>query len=267
MLLAASLLFSALVQPAAQDDIVIEGVPLVEEDLRGDIRAITDVEDGQIARFPFSVCPLVLGLNEEFDFIVEGQLRELAVDADISLGDPGCDANLFLIFSDDPVVTIDALRRVKRFLFQSLDPGDLRRLRSGEGPVYSWRLTQVGGNISRLNNGANSRIRTEVQLDIVASFVIVDRSAIEGASLRQLAHYGALMGLAPVRSGQSETLDHPSILTLFEDRDAERAPLRSASEVDRAYLRALYSGSNARSARAKARQMTQMIRRELAEDN
>ena len=78
--------------------------------------------------------------------------------------------------------------------------------------------------------------------DTLAAYVVLSAREVSGLTLRQVADYAAMSGLASVRTNTALTLPHPSILTMIADHASGHVPQDEATHFDLAFLRALYSG-------------------------
>lgn len=242
--------------PASGRDIVVTGIPddVTTGEVRRQARDIAQpagsILEVPLARFEDRLCPGVMGLEDEFAFAFNARLRANAEMLGIRLMDDDCRPNFVVLFSNDG----------EQFFRNLIDerPQEFRFLHSGEisdilepGPVHVWTnvepRTLTGMPIARVRDltspprmgvwAAHTRIYTTTRNDIVSVMIAFDREDVGGMSLRQLADYATMRGLAQTRP-PSDAQGIDSILTLF-DSDT---PPQGLTEFDQAYLRSLYDG-------------------------
>ncbi|MEL1249072.1 hypothetical protein [Aurantiacibacter gilvus] len=203
--------------------------------------------DSPLARFEDRLCPGVVGLSGEFAYSFNARLRANAEELGIRLLDDDCEPNFVVAFVDDGEAMFRRMMRDEPQNFQYLNSGEKNDILE-PGPVHVWTSVQprtlTGMPIAQVRDlmnpprmgvhAAHTRIYTATRNDIVSVMLSFDRDAVQGMSLRQLADYATIRGLAQTRPPEDPVMD--SILTLF---DAESPPL-GLTEFDRAYLRSLY---------------------------
>jgi hypothetical protein len=138
-------------------------------------------------------------------------------------------------------------------MFESLGARERRELLAHEGPVHVLpqirTRTRDGMVVPQRQNltdipqaemwMAHSRIYTPTRRDITSVLVLIDRDAIEGMNVSQLADYVAMRAFAvehPERRGAAGG----SILDLFDVAEAERPD--GLTPTDIAFLSELYEG-------------------------
>ncbi len=243
------------VDSPAGTDIVVSGT-IGEVPVSQIQRQARDIAIGQghlletpLARFEDRLCPGVVGLEDDFAFALNARIRANAEMLGIRLLDGDCRPNFVIVFAEDG-------EAIFRQLIED-NPENFRYLNSGEisdilepGPVHVWAnvepRTLTGMPIARVRDltappstgsfGAHTRIYTTMRNDISSVMMTMDRAAVRGYSLRQLADYATMRGLAQTRIPDATVMD--SILTLF---DQENPPV-GLTEFDQAYLRSLYDG-------------------------
>ena len=202
-----------------------------------------------LARFEDRLCPGVVGLSGEFAFSFNARLRANAQELGIRLLDDDCEPNFVVVFTEDGEAMFRSMMQSEPQNFQYLDSGQRNDILE-PGPVHVWTSVQprtlTGMPIAQVRDlfnppqmnvaGAHTRIYTTTRRDITSVMLTFDTAAVQGMSLRQLADYATIRGLAQTRPPADPVMD--TILTLF---DAEAPPL-GLTEFDRAYLRSLYDG-------------------------
>lgn len=205
-----------------------------------------------LARFEDPVCPGVIGLQVDYAVAVVAKIRQNSEGLGLRTApDEGCKPNLIVAFLNDGQDYLQRLHEERAYLFESLDRSELRELLAITGPARAWVTTETrtrdGLQVGRRENlvqipeagmwSAHSKIYVPTRQDITASMVLIDRSAIEGLSIDQLADYATLYGLADfVPEATAET---PTIQRLF-DEGQDTAP-EGLTNYDLAYLERLYS--------------------------
>jgi len=218
-------------------------------------RAITHATSGlksvPLALVQDPLCPGVMGMKEAGALPLIDRIRANARALDVPLAaEDDCNPNLVIVIADGEQLGVAGLQRKSPHLFASLTLHERQELAADPGPVHAWNLTemrtrdgmQMGGRQGLVNPPvvsmwmAHSKIYIPVRTDIIASFILLERDAVQGKTLVQLADYVTMRGLAQTRPPEAATaLD--TILALF-DGDGPRPAEMTA--FDRAYLGALY---------------------------
>jgi len=190
-----------------------------------------------------------LGLSSETDLLFSQDLpwrqRAAAFKAEFPQFE-----NLLVAVIDDPHGYVESLHQRRPYLFEELGQGERKALFDSPGPVHTWTRMQVkslGGipveerrNLTDLPQAAvmsaHSLIYVPVRRDITSVMILIDRKAVQGMTVAQLAAYATMRGLS---GDQAEQLEAPgeTILSLF-DAAAKPAEL---SRSDRIFLKTLYS--------------------------
>ena len=268
----AVLLCAAQAQAQAQDDeqsIIVEGNREKPPSVTQSVRAITEAESGNLARFEVDVCPAVAGLPANFALTVVELMRDAVRDADVDLAPENCAPNLTLIVTDDGRALIAGMAKANARLFERLTAQEMSKLRENPGPVWSWHNTQTkradGGPVSEgevgraviVRGAVMSRLSSPVRKEINGGFVVLDLDSIDGFTLKQIAEFAVMRGLAQTRDGQSGKFGFESILNLFVDGK----PTEGLTSFDREYLSSIYRGGNGFTYAQKTRQVAQDVAR------
>jgi hypothetical protein len=207
--------------------------------------------DVPLARFADPLCPGVFGVEQTQAEAIVGLIRQSAAELGLRLADPQtCEPNLLLGVMGDPQGYFEGLRKRKPYLFEDLGQGERRALFAVPGPVHTWTRVQersLGGipidqrrNLTDLPQaavmGAHSLIYVPVRRDITSAMVLIDKKAVQGMSVAQLADYATMSGLS---GDQAERLEAPgeSILGVFGEGSKPAGLTRS----DKIFLQTLYS--------------------------
>lgn len=254
------------VPPAADDveSITITGQrPSVVRRLMLDfVMEIGDPEGGGMgrgyARWRESVC---VGVHNLSDTTVAQYLADrissIAAELGLEPGEPGCTPNLNVIFSTDGRAMAARLAEESPMTFrpyggeggttQGLDA--LEAFKSSDEPIRWWQVTMIVDELGYaaidtssgmygpplVRSPGPSLIKAAVSDAIWGSYVIVDAARLKGAQLPQLADYLAMVSLAQIDPNALPSSD--SILNLF----TASSPASGLTDMDRAYLHALYS--------------------------
>ena len=239
----------------ATGDIVVTGTQetVTVSQVQRQARDIAVVDGGvleaPLARFEDRLCPGVVGLEEDFAFALNARIRVNAERLGIRLLDDDCRPNFVVVFTEDGEAVFRQLMEESPQYFRFLDTGQKNDILE-PGPVHVWYnvepRTLTGMPIAQVRNlaappstgsfGAHTRIYTTTRRDIASVMITFDRDAVGGMSLRQLADYATMRGLAQTRAPRGTAMD--SILSLFEGE----SPPVALTEFDEAYLRSLYDG-------------------------
>jgi hypothetical protein len=194
-----------------------------------------------------------------------------AAQAGIRLAGDGCDPNIVVIFVDDGKAELTALAKRRPLLFGDSQPSEIRAILNEPGPVHVWTASEIRSRDGdRLDYGGSgpptlkvpiaTRIGLPVRRDMLSTVMLIDRKAVLGRSLKQIADYAAMRTLAMVRPKGASGGD--TILTLFDPDTA--TPPAGMTGFDTGYLKALYAGSGTQRGPAKVGMIARSIIREGA---
>ena len=246
----------------AGEGIVGDGRPL-DEAVRDYVGAVAGPARGRgLAQWRSELCLGVANLPAQYAQAMIDRVADIATELKIPIGEPGCEANALVIFTEDGAGLARALieedRRTFRVGASGLDLGSsaLERFRDTTAPVRWWQVSvpvdsetgQVAvrlpgasdsngePSVPQINVFAASRLVSQIRDDLNRTIVIVDVDDISAVSFEQLSDYVAMVTLAQV-DPEGSTAGFTSILGVFEDPTVTA----SLSDWDWAYLRALYS--------------------------
>lgn len=265
--------------PQSSDDIVVEGVRQQRERVRQFIKALDDVPNfGQIGKFHAPVCPAVMGLPEAQNRMIAERMKRVAQTAGMRTGDSACVPNVFLIASVDKGATIEALYQSYPAYFRDMRARDVRKLAASKEPSVAWQtkgLLSADGTVLKkapldgpyVNEGTNSgsRVRAGTMPQFVASMVMVERSALTGLTVTQVADFAAMRAYADTDPHRAAGSGAPTILTILDKASDQMVPV-TLTHWDLGYLKSLYATSNAYYASYQRGDMEQELVKELAKD-
>ena len=265
------------VQPS--QDIIVEGVRRQQrrEQVRQFIRSLSDVPNfGQIGKFHAPVCPAVMGLPDAQSRMVVERMKRIARAAGIRIGDASCSPNVFVIASVDKGATVDALYRSFPAYFGEMRGTEVRALALSKAPSVAWQVkgllsadgTQLkkaplGGPYYNEGTNSGSRVRAGTMPQFVSSIVMIERQALTGLTVTQVADFAAMRAFADTDPARAATAQAPTILTILDKADNQMVPL-SLTHWDLGYLKSLYATSNAYYASYQRGEMEQVVEREVA---
>jgi hypothetical protein len=214
--------------------------------------ALAQSDEEPLARFEDDICPGVVGLKYEAATQMVDRIRANAAQFGRSLAPEGtCTANVVVAFVDDGLAFARRMQHENGWLFSELSLADRAAALSDTGPARALvrvrARTRDGMPIPRRESlmdlpqtymaMAHSKIYTATRNDILYSLVLIDRDAIEGMSVDQLADYATYRSLTRTLPQTPDTRAD-SILSLF---DGGQRPA-GLTEFDRIYLTELYDG-------------------------
>lgn len=252
-------------------DITVTGRPTAEavRDFVGRIAA--PVRGRGLAQWNMRVCPGVVNLSRDASQAIIDRITTVAAGLDIPTGDPGCAANLVIIFTTDGPGVAQALVASEPDVFApnvtgvDRGPAALDRFQQSDAPVRWWSLSlpvdsetglravRVPGQFSgRTPNTASttgshfdygpqiaiqspSRVDSQIVDALFKTIVIVDMDTLGQVDTIQLGDYLAFVSLAQI-DPRAETTTFDTVLNLFDG--GGQAGL---TDWDRSYLQALYA--------------------------
>jgi hypothetical protein len=205
-----------------------------------------------LALFQDPVGPGVVGLRVDAAEALVGRIRQNLFELGRRLAPEGdCKPNLVVGILKDGGQFVERMRDDNAWLFAEMSRDDADALLSDPGPARAFlrvrTRTRDGMVVPRRESMtdlpeaamwmAHSKIYTATRNDILSALVLIDKSAVSGLTVTQLADYATFRALArtlPDRVDQRQD----SILALFEG--GEKAAM--LTEFDRVYLTSLYEG-------------------------
>jgi hypothetical protein len=245
-----------------------------------------------VARWRDPVCPLVSGLpGPNGDFIL-GRVSDAARAAGAPLAGEKCRPNLYILVTNQPKELLREMdKRNRIFTFGDAAPTLIDAFIESPRAVRVWyhttektpegtplaafsfpsiEATAGPGGSSLIDNTSTgstgimtnpwsqaTHLSYNVVWDIYRAFVIVDTTALKGASRGQIADYVSLIALAELKTATVPG-DAPTILTLFND--APLAAPAAMSSWDQSFLKALYTVEQ------KSKMQRDLIAREMVRE-
>jgi hypothetical protein len=215
--------------------------------------ALADTSEGPLARFEDPLCPGVVGLQIEAAEEMVGRIRARAAEFGRALAPEGtCEANMVVAVVEDGLAFARRMQDENGWLFAELSQSDRAAALNAPGPARAILRVRArsrdGMPIPRRENlvdlpqteqwMAHSKIYTATRNDILYSLILIDRAAVRGLNVAQLADYALYRSLTRTLPQTPDTRAD-SILALFDGGAARPAGL---TDFDRAYLTELYDG-------------------------
>ena len=203
--------------------------------------------------------------------LIKARIESVAQEVGLPAASPKCVANVEVVFSDQPQLTMDIVAKRRDFLLGYFHNHKRRQLKTVSRPIQSWYVTSTLGqgtgtvamtfsafsgfanfrmeevddpDLPPPNGCADSRIAaTCLQSRFRNVFILADTKALDGKEVGLIADYMALLALAQPRS-----LDGCNALSSVVDAFATspcagRAPPDGLTPADAAYLTALYQAN------------------------
>lgn len=233
-----------------------------------------------LARWADPVCLTFAGLTtDQARFFGEAATRiGKLVDVTVRTG-AKCDQPVIVIFTDESERLLKRLPNARPWLLSAWTRHRRRTLAASAAPVRWLSRAALRGARGELPGGFYvptlaggtgrssaaiqspypSRISAASRSDRQTMIILVDTTRLQGATIRALAEYLAMIILADPDARQPPP--SPSILQLFDGAEASRSD--TLTDWDRVYLTALYSSSPARSAVQQEREIASRMAREL----
>lgn len=206
-----------------------------------------------LARWNVPVCVATAGLTAaEADFVGK-RVAQIAIDADVPLGGPGCAPNFVVIVTSEPEKLLKAWWSEEHRLFtRERGVGGVNRFIETDQPVRVWHnacnappgipdYVFSSGEHCGAQGVTGSRLTWGAVRAIYTVIVAVDLTKIEGLTFGQVADYVAIVGLAKIRPSP-DLGEVPTILGLFATR--ETAWPKGMTEWDRSFLKAVYAATD-----------------------
>lgn len=215
------------------------------------VGSISSSVEGQLSRFTGPVCPVVIGLPDEYANVVAKRISLVAEEAGADAPKGRCSPNIVVLIAHDADALVKDMRKSLPGLFNGVRDTDMARALR-DGPVHVWSTIETQNEDGRVAGGGStdkaastaptlqvrsvSLINASVQQAVMQSVVVLDSQALIDKSLTQIADYVAMRTLAGARPPK-QGVEADTILTLF-DPGAVAPPQLTA--VDRSFVTGIY---------------------------
>ncbi|MCT8000470.1 hypothetical protein NZL82_01105 [Sphingomonas sanguinis] len=226
--------------------------------------------DEPLARMTEPLCVAASGLSAKAGAPIADRILGHAERLGIRLGGEKCSPNVLLLIVENGASQVAWLADHRPSAFGNMSAHDVGELVRDKGPVHSWSLTaitsrdgdplvQIGGGLPTLRIPTASRISLSTKSHIAAAILLIDRAAVEGKTINQIADYATMRLLAEVRPRKAEGVS--TILSLF---DPDGGAPEALTPFDWGYLRGLYSGQGDRAPAFQYAAMARFVEQDLA---
>lgn len=242
------------------DDVIVEGGRLrglsVQDQATAFVGEVAAPASRRgLARWNGRVCVGVVNVRNDMAQALADHVSRMAVEVGLSPGDPGCDPNVVIIFTNDAkgiaMALVERNRQAFRLGVDGLDRGNaaLRAFETSDHPVRWWhvsmpingvtgeRAIRMPGDQDPIYVPGEGRVNAGRPISdaITKAIVIVDVNQVAGTSLPLLGDYLGLVSLSQV-DPDGDTRRFDTILNLFDNPDASKG----LSSWDQSYLASLY---------------------------
>jgi hypothetical protein len=233
--------------------IVVTGQKESRKAIQDFVGALTKIPSyEQLGRFEHSVCPAVYGLARPQAEAIASRIRLVAKTIGVVVGGDHCAPNLLLVATSDKQAFLEALRQHRADDFGIAD-SQIRALEKQPGPAAAWQVQGppmgadgrdlevdpgTGQIVNRTIEGG-SRITVPVHPQFDGAVVVVERKALPGLTVTQLADYAAIRALTGADPARLAASGAPTILHVLEVPMGGSAPV-TMTEWDFAFLRSYY---------------------------
>lgn len=241
------------VQPGVGDEIVVEGTPQDRKTSLDQARELTrpSRRGRPLERFDLPLCPMVWGFDDDTAAVIIERLKSNAREIGLSATDDECKKNIFIGIVEDVGSETERLVKENKWAFGNLFEYQRDRVINEAGPTRAWhvsvpgdrdgvRYPDFGGAIPITASRSASRLTANSTRLIEASVVLIERSAIVGKTLRQVADFATMRALVPVNEVDPE--DDPDLDTILSLFTSAYGPA-GLTDFDKAYLGAYYAGN------------------------
>jgi hypothetical protein len=273
--------------PASEADttITVTGTKAEKKEIRREARSFAGAMMapilGQYSRRQSGICPLVIGIDQSYHKVIYAKIRSIASQIGAKVAGNNCKTNSFIIFSSNGVDTVAQLRKEQPPIFAEVPIDERSSLFKMPAPARWWYRTEVKDTEGRTfsgglgldsddfpivgsSNSAESLIYSTVQINLMASIVLIDLKKAEGYPLEAIAAHAAMVSLVQVKPGKDFTAV-PSILNIFAPgKLAGDAPL-DLTRWDYAFAQSIYEIKARQSGAAQKSELAQRIATKLSQ--
>ena len=278
-------------------EIVVTGNRNLDQQMQEFVEALTEAPPrGQLSRFEWKACPVVIGLSEPQEATVEARMREVAKEVGVPLGGPGCAPNVLVAVTRDRQAFMKDLSKTAPMYLTGLSDRQTQQilrephatawhvqgppLNADGQPLKMVRLevptmmttsdgtpgsfTPPPSESVYLNDTTRpgSRIVASARRHFSAAVVLVDASKITGLSTTQLADYAAMRAFAKTDPARLPSSSPETILKIFDIPIESKLPL-SVTHWDVGFLQGLYSSRSDLFAASQRSAIREVLRGQL----
>ncbi|HET7576306.1 MAG TPA: hypothetical protein VFK19_07050 [Sphingomicrobium sp.] len=239
---------------SGNEAIVVTGTKETRKTVEQFVRSLTPtIWQGQISRFEHSVCPAVYGLAKPQAEAVTNRMRLVAKSVGIVVEGHHCGPNVLLIVTSDKRALLQELERHRGEIFGGMPRSHVRDMERDSAPTAAWQLrgrpisasgmdlrwdAKLGAWMNYTTDAA-SHITEGSRPQFDGAVVVIERKALAGLTVTQLADYAAiraLTGADPAKLGNSGA---PTILHVLDVPMGGETPI-TMTKWDLAFLKGFY---------------------------
>lgn len=262
------------------EDVTVEGQRLADFVREFVVETAAPARGRGLARWHRPICAGVVNLDPRLAQPIVDRISQVGLELGLRIGEPGCRANVFVVFTEDSGALTRQLVEEHRRAFHvgtgGIDRGQaaLAVFTTTDLPVRWWHTSMPvnaatgnrairlpGGSAPQIKVFAASRLTTQIRDDLLRSMVIVDIDRLEDVNLAQLADYVALVSLAQI-DPEADVRPYDTILNLFDDPQG----VGGLTDWDWSYLNALYATQDAPVLRRNHAAQTEIVAGVMARD-
>jgi hypothetical protein len=264
--------------PAPGDQaIVVTGERETRKTVEQFVRSLTPtIWQGQISRFEHSVCPAVYGLAKAQADAVTNRMRAIARNVGIVVEGSHCGPNVLLIVTGNKRALLEELERHRGEIFGGMPRRLVREMERDPSPAAAWQLrgrpisasgmdlrwdAKLGAWMNYTTDAA-SHITEGSRPQFDGAVVVIERKALAGLTVTQLADYAAiraLTGADPAKLGNSGA---PTILHVLDVPMGGETPI-TMTKWDLAFLKGFYDVHRNMRANAQRSEITDSMEKTI----
>lgn len=201
----------------------------------------------------WGICVGVVNLRRDAAQAMADRVSEVALDLNLTVGEPGCSPNVLIIATDDaPALATAMVERSPnafrpRYSGAARRPSALKAFQTSDRAVRWWHVSMpvirdtgrpavaLPGMDPPMISSWGSHLTTPITSRLLRTYVIIDMTQVEALSFAQLADYVALITFAQI-DPDAETSGFPTILNVFDNPNSALG----LTDWDQDYLAALY---------------------------
>lgn len=244
--------------PATGQEVVVTAPRDPEQEVQTFVEALTQVPGGaraQLSRFETrAVCPTALGVSPAQKEAIAARMRRVATAAGAPVAGERCKPNVILAVVADKRAFVELLLKKYPDMLGDLSTREARRLAAAPGPAMAWQLAgpplnadgveipdpQTGDIAVNQTTRQGSRITAAARPHVAAAMVVVERAALNGLTVTQLADYAAMRALGHADPAALTGSAAPTILTVLDAAPGSEVPV-TLTAWDLGFLKALYA--------------------------
>lgn len=269
--------------PTAGQEVVVTGARDPAKEVEAFVDALAAVPGGpraQLSRFETrAACPTALGVMPAQRTAIVERMRRVAAAAGAPVAQAHCSPNIVLAVVAEKRAFIELLARRYPDFLGELSTREVRSLGQSPGPAAAWQiagppLNADGVEIANPETGdvavnqtgrAGSRITAAARPHVAAAMVVVERGALTGLTVTQLADYAAMRALGHADPAALAGSAAPTILTVLDAAAGSEVPV-TLTAWDMGFLKALYAAPSNIYAAGQRTQMRHDMERSLRQE-